>query len=257
MPKPQPPRPNGKRIQLMATCLCDAFYDDVAVATVRVLEHLGCDIEFPEGQTCCGQPPFNSGDWAASRKVVRHAVKTFAGDGPVVVPSGSCAAMMYHGALLEFEQEPDLPDVARLGRRTWELCDYIVNGLGITAWGGRFDAKVAFHRSCHLRGSGSTEAVYKLLRSIEGIELVDFEESEQCCGFGGTFSVAFPYISKAMGELKLNHLQAPKPDLIVSADMGCLMHLSGLAEKGGRPIKSMHIAQVLRQALENTGRLAS
>ena len=257
MAKPTPPRPNGKRIQLMATCLCDAFYDDVAVATVEVLEHLGCEIDFPAAQTCCGQPAFNSGDWAASRKVVRHAVETFSGEGPVVVPSGSCAAMMYHGALLEFEKEPDLPAVTQLGRRTWELCDYIVNGLGITSWGGHFDAKVAFHRSCHLRGSGSTDAVYKLLRSIEGLQLVDFDEFEQCCGFGGTFSVTFPHISKAMGELKLNHLQAAKPDLIVSADMSCLMHLNGLAEKGGRPIKSLHVAQVLRQALQNVGRLAS
>jgi len=246
-----------RRIQLMATCLCDAFYDDVAAATVEVLEHVGCKVDFPASQTCCGQPAFNGGDWVSSRKVVRHAVKTFTGEDPVVVPSGSCAAMMYHGALIEFEKEPDLPAVTQLGRRTWELCDYIVNGLGITSWGGHFDAKVAFHRSCHLRGSGSTDAVYKLLRSIEGLQLVDFDEFEQCCGFGGTFSVTFPHISKAMGELKLNHLQAAKPDLIVSADMSCLMHLNGLAEKGGRPIKSLHVAQVLRQALQNVGRLAS
>ncbi|MFT3781307.1 MAG: (Fe-S)-binding protein [Nibricoccus sp.] len=246
-----PSRPNGKRIQLMATCLCDAFYDDVAAATVEVLEHLGCEIDFPEGQTCCGQPAFNGGDWASSRKVVRHAVKTFAGEAPVVVPSGSCAAMMYHGAVLEFENEPDLADVKQLGNRTWELCDYIVNGLGIKTWGGRFDAKIAFHRSCHLRGSNSTEAVYTLLRSIKGVQLVDFDEFEQCCGFGGTFSVTFPNISKSMGELKLSHLRAAQPDVILSADMSCLMHLGGLAEKQGQPIKSMHVAQLLRDALKN------
>jgi L-lactate dehydrogenase complex protein LldE len=257
MAKLPPARPNGKRIQLMVTCLCDAFYDDVAAATVEVLEHLGCEIDFPSGQTCCGQPAFNGGDWDASRKVVRHAVKTFAGDAPVVVPSGSCAAMLYHGALLEFEKEPDLPAVKQLGHRTWELCDYIVNGLGVSTWGGRFEAKIAFHRSCHLRGSGTTEAVYKLLRSIAGVEIVEFEEDEQCCGFGGTFSVTFPYISKAMGELKLNHLLVAKPDLVVSADMSCLMHMGGLAEKGGRPIKSMHIAQILREALKVNGRSAS
>src|SRR6185437_9965365 len=93
----------GKRVQLMATCLCDAFHDDVAVATVQILEHLGCSVAFPEAQTCCGQPAFNGGDWAASRKVVRHTVRTFAGPDPVVVPSGSCAAMIFHGAGLEFE----------------------------------------------------------------------------------------------------------------------------------------------------------
>jgi len=256
MPKTTPQRPTGKRIQLMATCLCDAFYDDVAAATVEILEHLGCEIDFPEAQTCCGQPAFNGGDWAASRKVVRHAVKTFAGENPVVVPSGSCAAMMYHGAVLEFEKEPDLASVKQLGHRTWEVCDYIVNGLGISTWSGRFDAKIAFHRSCHLRGSGSTDAVYKLLRSIESVELVEFDEFEQCCGFGGTFSVTFPYISKSMGELKLNHLRAAKPDIIVSADMSCLMHLGGLANKQNQPIKSMHVVQILRDALKNSGGLA-
>src|SRR5215213_3701545 len=128
----------GKRVQLMATCLCDAFYDDVAAATVEVLEHLGVAVDFPEGQTCCGQPAFNGGDWAASRKVVRHTVRTFEGEAPVVVPSGSCAAMMFHGALLEFEKESDLPAVTALGQRTWELADFIVNALNVKTWPGRY-----------------------------------------------------------------------------------------------------------------------
>ena len=104
-----PNRPNSKSVQLMTTCLCDAFYADVAQATVEVLEFLGCDIELPDGQTCCGQPAFNGGDWANSRKVVRHTAKVFAGDKPIIVPSGSCAAMLFHGAPLEFEKEADLP----------------------------------------------------------------------------------------------------------------------------------------------------
>ncbi|EIP98231.1 Fe-S oxidoreductase [Opitutaceae bacterium TAV1] len=258
------PRPNGKRLQLMATCLCDAIYDDVAIATVEVLEHLGCDISFPEAQTCCGQPAFNGGDWPASRKVVRHTVKTFADDAggpdaaadvPVVVPSGSCAAMMFHGALLEFENEPDLPDVAALGRRTWELTDYIVNGLGVKTWPGKFEGKVAFHRSCHSRGTPTPAAVHTLLDTIEGLTVLPFGEAEQCCGFGGTFSVTFPHISKAMGELKLDHILSEKPDYIVSIDMSCLMSLSGLAAKGGRPVKIMHISQLLRDSLRNAGKL--
>ena len=138
-----------KRVQLMATCLCDAFYADAARATVEVLEYLGCRLEFPEGQTCCGQPAFNGGDWAASRKVVRHTVRTFAGELPVIIPSASCAAMVFHGALLAFEKEPDLPEVRQLANRTWELADFIVNALGVRTWPGRYDAKVAFHRSCH------------------------------------------------------------------------------------------------------------
>ncbi|PTX95686.1 (Fe-S)-binding protein [Opitutus sp. ER46] len=240
----------GKRVQLMATCLCDAFYDDVAAATVEVLEHLGVEIAFPEAQTCCGQPAFNGGDWAASRKVVRHAVRTFAGDDPVVVPSGSCAAMMFHGAIMEFEKEPDLPEVAALGRRTWEICDYIVNGLGVKTWPGRYDAKIALHRACHTRGTNSIPAALQLLGSIQGVQLVDFGEMEQCCGFGGTFSVAFPNISASMGELKLEHVRAAQPDVYVSPDMSCLMHLSGLAQRQGKPLKGLHVAQVLRDALK-------
>ena len=245
----------GKRVQLMVTCLCDAFYDDVAAATVQVLEHLGVEVVFPETQTCCGQPAFNGGDWAASRKVVRHAVKAFAGDDPVVVPSGSCAAMMFHGAVLEFEKEPDLADVTALGRRTWELADYIVNGLGVKTWPGNFDATVAFHRACHTRGTGSGDAAITLLNSLAGVRLVQFGEVEQCCGFGGTFSVAFPNISAAMGDLKLEHIRAAKPDVLVSVDMSCMMHLGGLAKEEGKPIKTMHVAQVLRDALKNAGKL--
>lgn len=241
----------GKRVQLMATCLCDAFHDDVAAATVEVLEHLGCEVSFPEGQTCCGQPAFNGGDWPASRKVVRHTVKTFASADPVVVPSGSCAAMIFHGAVLEFEGEPDLGEVAALGRRTWELGDFIVNGLGVRAWPGRFDSSIALHRSCHTRGTGSSDAVALLLGSIAGVRLLEFGEGEQCCGFGGTFSVGFPHISAAMGDLKLDHVRAVKPDVLVSGDMGCLMHLCGLAAREQAPIRAMHFAQVLRDAVRS------
>ncbi len=239
----------GRRVQLMATCLCDAFHDDVAAAAVEVLEHLGCEVAFPEGQTCCGQPAFNAGDWPASRRVVRHAVRTFASPDPIVVPSGSCAAMLFHGALLEFEKEADLGEVDALGRRTWELGDFIVNGLGVRSWPGRFDAVVALHRSCHTRGTGSSDAAALLLGSIAGVRLVELGEGEQCCGFGGTFSVAFPHISAAMGRLKLDHVRAARPDVLVSGDMGCLMHLGGMAARQGAPVRSMHFAQVLREAL--------
>ncbi|MDR0901557.1 MAG: (Fe-S)-binding protein [Opitutaceae bacterium] len=249
MSEPATNRPTGKNVQLMATCLCDAVFDDTAIATVEVLEHLGCRVAFPEAQTCCGQPAFNAGDWPAARKVMRHVVRAFPGDEPVIVPSASCAAMLFHGALLAFENEPDLPAVRRVGGRAWELADYIVNALGVTAWPGRFDAKIAFHRSCHARGTDTGAAALALLNSIAGLTVVPFGEPEQCCGFGGTFSVTFPHISKAMGNLKLDHILAAAPDFIVSIDQSCLMSLSGLAAKGGRPIKTKHIAQVLRDAL--------
>lgn len=241
---------------MMATCLCDSFFDDVGIATVQVLEHLKCDIVFPEGQTCCGQPAFNAGDWKASRKVVRHSARIFGGDDPVVVPSGSCAAMLFHGSLLEFEEEKDYPAIEQLARRTWELGDYIVNGLGIDKWPGRFPAKVALHRSCHTRGTRSGEAALQLLESIDGLEVVPFGEAEQCCGFGGTFAVTFPNISAAMGNLKLGHALRDNPEYLVSGDMGCLLHLGGMAEKAGKPVKTRHFIQILRDSLRNGGILS-
>jgi L-lactate dehydrogenase complex protein LldE len=253
MSAPPTQRPVAKRVQLLATCLCDAFFDDAARATVEVLEHLGCTVEFPEAQTCCGQPAFNAGDWPASRRVVRHTAKVFAGAAPVVVPSASCAAMLLHGAPLEFEKEADHGEINALGGRTWELADFLVNGLGVKTWPGKYPGKVAFHTSCHSRGSKSGEAAQMLLRSITGLELVTFGEGEQCCGFGGTFSVAFPNISTGMGELKLEFVRAAKPDVLVSGDSSCLMHLAGMAEKEGQPIRTLHFVQILRDALKNGG----
>lgn len=234
----------------MGTCLCDAFYDDVARATVEVLEYLGVSVMFPDNQTCCGQPAFNSGDWTASRKVARYTAGVFAGDLPVIVPSGSCAAMNFHGNLLQFEENPD-PTVTSLANRTWEVIDFIVNGLGIETWLGKFDetTRIAFHRSCHSRGTKSGPATLQLLESIENAEIIPFGQDEQCCGFGGTFSVTFPHISGRMGTLKLDHILESNPDILVSGDMSCLMHLSGLAISQGRPIKHLHAIQILRNTL--------
>lgn len=235
----------------MATCLCDAFYAEAAKATVEVLEHLGVEVIYPENQTCCGQPAFNSGDWKSSRKVARHAVEIFQGDLPIIVPSGSCAAMNQHGNLLQFENEEDLPAIEDMGRRTFELTDYIVNKLGVTTWPGQVNARIAFHHSCHTRGTGTRAAATTLLNAINGIELVEYGQKEQCCGFGGTFCVTFPNISGKMGQLKLDHLLDDKPDFLVSADLSCMMHLGGLAEKQGRPIPYRHIAQILLAAIQD------
>jgi len=251
MSHPPADRPVARRVQLMATCLCDAFYADAAVATVQILEYLGVEVLFPENQTCCGQPAFNSGDWASSRKVVRHLMDVFGDEEvPIIVPSGSCAAMNFHGSPLQFEKEPDRERVGKLARRTWELADFIVNGLGIREWPGRYNARIAFHHSCHTRGTATGAAATALLGSVAGVTLLPFGQRDQCCGFGGTFSVTFPNISAGMGTIKLDHALAEQPDELVSADMSCLMHLSGLAEKQGRAVVVRHFAQVLRDALD-------
>ena len=239
----------GRSVRLMATCLADAFFDDVARATVEVLEHLGCTVDVPPDQTCCGQPAFNAGDWQAARQVSRHALRVFAGEAPVVIPSGSCARMTSHGALLLFERENDRGAAGELGERSFELADFIVRELGVERFGGHFPCRVALHSSCHCRGTSYAESALVLLRSIEGLELVKVGEEEQCCGFGGTFSATFPGVSARMGDLKLEYLLAERPDVIVSADMGCLMHLEGRARKEGRTLKTLHLAQLLRNAL--------
>ncbi len=234
----------------MGTCLCDAFYDEAAKATVEVLEYLGVEVIYPENQTCCGQPAFNSGDWVASRKVALHTAGVFAGDLPVIVPSGSCAAMNFHGNLLQFEEKPN-EGINSLARRTWEVMDYISNGLGVKSWQGSFEkpTRIAFHRSCHSRGTCSGEATTELLSSIGNAEIMPFGQGEQCCGFGGTFSVTFPHISGRMGSLKLDHILDTKPDVLVSGDMSCLMHLTGLARVQGRPIRHCHAIQLLRETM--------
>lgn len=243
-------QPLKKRVLLMGTCLCDAFYDDVARATVEILEHLGCSVDYPEDQTCCGQPAFNSGDWPASRKVARHTAEVFSGELPVIVPSGSCAAMNKHGNSLQFEECPD-PAVTSLANRTREIIDFIYNDLGIKEWPGKFDkpTRIAFHRSCHSRGTETGKAVRALLGSIENAEVIPFGQQEQCCGFGGTFSVTFPHISGKMGTLKLDNILDAQPDMLCGVDMSCLMHLSGLATTQGRPVPHMHAIQILRDTL--------
>lgn len=250
-------RPVSRRVQLMATCLCDAFFPDLGRATVAVLESAGCQVDFPEDQTCCGQPPFNGGDFEASRKVVRHNLKVFGDDPavPIIIPSGSCSAMQTHGNGLQFEKQADRSEVAQMGARSWELFDFLVNGLGVSEWRGSFPHRVAIHHSCHTRGSDSGEAMRTLLASIDGLELTEFGEAEQCCGFGGTFSVTFPHISKQMGKVKLERILVGEgaPEIVASGDMSCLMHLGGLAQRQDRKVKTLHAAEILWAALRNDG----
>jgi len=243
-------RPVGKKVLMMGTCLCDSFFDAAARATVEVLEHLGVEVVFPADQTCCGQPAFNSGDWKSARKVAKHCAKVFSGQLPVIVPSGSCAAMNFHGNLLQFEEDTP-PAIASLARRTWEVFDFIVNGLGIAKWEGAMEkpTRVAFHASCHTKDTPTPEAVVRLLSSIGNLELVDFGQQDQCCGFGGVFSVVFPHISGRMGTVKLDHILEAKPDLLCAADMSCLMHLGGIAQRQGRNIPYLHAIEILRDTI--------
>lgn len=238
----------SRSAQLMITCLCDAFYDDVARASVECLERAGCQVACPAEQTCCGQAAYTSGDWDHFRRIVRHVMGVFAGDAPVVVASGSCAAALLHEAPIAFEDQPDLPAVRRLAARTWELADFLVNGLGVAGWTGRLTARIAIHDACHTRGTPTGPAMRQLLESIDGVEIADFADRDQCCGFGGVFSVSHPHVSTAMGRQKVDDVRAASPDWVVSADMSCLMHQQGIARHQGLDYPVRHVAQVLRDA---------
>jgi len=233
-------------VRLMLTCLNDAFYGEVGIATVRVLEHVGCRVEFDPAQTCCGQPPFNAGDWSAARPIAERTVSLFglnAEDGdPVVMPSASCAAMLRHGygAL----------GVGCKTGRVYELAEYVVDVAGRLEWDGSVSPRrVGFHRACHGRMMGLRDQQEILLRSIKGIEVVELGSPEQCCGFGGAFSVTHGKVSEGIGLEKLRQIEQAGVDQVVSGDMGCVMHLAGLAKKNSVDVSFVHFAQVLAEAI--------
>lgn len=250
-------RIKGNTVNFMATCLCDAIFADAAKDSVEILKKFGCKVLLPQNQTCCGQPAFNSGDFASARKVILHTIDAFAeNDYPVVVPSGSCAAMLFDSALVAFRgaNKEVYEQVEKFAARVWELNDFLVNAMGVEKIGGKLEAKIAVHNSCHTKDTGTPAAMRKLLESIEGIELLDFD-SDGCCGFGGTFSVVFPQISAEMGERKVRNITAAKPDIIAAADTSCLMHQRGIAERLGLEYPARHVCQIYAQALRNGGLL--
>lgn len=248
-------RKKGNTVNFMATCLCDAIFADAAKDSVEILKKFGCKVILPKNQTCCGQPAFNSGDFASARKVIWHTIEAFSGnDYPVVVPSGSCAAMLFDSALVAFRDadREDYEQVEKFAERVWELNDFLVNAMGVEKIGGKLEAKIAVHNSCHTKDTGTPAAMRKLLESIEGVELLDFD-SDGCCGFGGTFSVVFPQLSAEMGERKVRNITAVRPDIIAAADTSCLMHQRGIAERLGLEYPARHVCQIYAQALRNGG----
>jgi L-lactate dehydrogenase complex protein LldE len=232
----------------MVTCLGDALFPDVGVATVRLLRRLGVEVDFPKAQTCCGQPFFNSGYHAEARELARHTVRAFENGQTVVAPSGSCAAMVK----LEFPElfRDDLVWHGRaedLAHRTHELSDFLVNVLGRDDVGARFEGKVTYHMACHLRGLGLVTEPERLLRKVKGLELIPLERGDECCGFGGSFSVRYPGISGAMVQDKAAFVEKTGADAVVATDAGCLMNLAGCLRRRGSRVRALHLAEVLEK----------
>jgi L-lactate dehydrogenase complex protein LldE len=203
------------------------------MAMAEVLERAGCEVEFRPDQTCCGQPAFNSGFAKEALEVGEHFLRVFEGAEYIVVPSGSCAAMLAH-----HYAEPD--------PRIWEFSQFLVNYLEKDDFGSRLDATVTYHDSCHaLREMKIKDAPRRLLRSVRGLKLVEMDPAEECCGFGGTFSVKFPEISGAMARTKIDAIARTGADTVVSIDASCLMQIQGAMSRAGSQIRTMHLAEVL------------
>lgn len=219
---------------------------DAAVATVRLLRRLGHTVHFPARQTCCGQPFYNSGFVTGAQDLARHTIEAFSDGRTVVVPSGSCAAMVKIEFLHLFHDDPAWrPRAEELAARTFELSDFLVNQLRVVDVGARFEGKVAYHYACHLRGLGLKNEGETLIRHVQGAEYIAPEKQETCCGFGGSFAVRYPQISGAMVNEKTSCVTATGADVLVSTDAGCLMNIGGALHRQQQPIRVMHLAELL------------
>jgi L-lactate dehydrogenase complex protein LldE len=230
----------------MITCLGDAFFPDVGVATVTLLRRLGVTVDFPESQTCCGQPHFNSGYHDEARDLARHTIATFAKSPLVVTPSGSCAAMVKLEYPELFHHDPVWHARAvELAKRTHELSDFLVNVLKVEDVGARFEGSVTYHMACHLRGLGLTTEPIRLIQKVRGLSYVPLERHDECCGFGGSFAVRYPAISGAMVNDKCAFIEKTAVDAVVATDAGCLMNIGGLLNRKGSKVRIMHLAELL------------
>ncbi len=232
------------RVSLFVTCLGDRFFAEAAADAVRLLRSLDVDVDFPKDQTCCGQPAWNSGHVPQAREMAAHTAAVFADAEYVVLPSGSCTAMLRctYPRLLESPRES-----LRVAERSYELAEFIVDVLKVTELGrGLEGRRLAYHHGCHaLRELGVEEQPLRLLESA-GAEIVPWEMDQECCGFGGLFSVKAPEVSVAMADRKLDTL--PDVETVVSADGGCLLQLDGRARRRRMPIRFRSLASLLWEA---------
>jgi len=235
------------KVSLFITCLVDQFCPEVGVNVVNVLRRLGVEVDFPMEQTCCGQPAFNSGFRNEARGLAERFIDIFEDSEYVVAPSGSCTGMVRVFFPDLFKGEPEMLERARsLVSRTYEFTEFLVNVLGVDNVNAHFDGKVALHQSCHLlRELDVRTEPQRVLKAVQGMELVPLEQSEVCCGFGGLFAIKYPHISGAILQDKIDCIKKCGADVVVASDAGCLMHIAGGLSRQGVKVKTMHIAEVL------------
>ena len=254
-------QPPPVRASLFITCIIDQLYPEVGVSVVRALRRRGVAVDFPADQTCCGQPLYNSGFTDQARRLAARTLRALAGDNYVIVPSGSCGAMMrvfYHDL---FANDPEmLSQAANLSRRLYEFTEFLAEAPGVSTMD-TLDSgppppprSVAYHPSCHLlREMQVSDAPLSLLSAAPGITPVALPDAAQCCGFGGTFAIKYPHISAAMLDDKIAAILASRADTLTACDMGCLMHIGGAVRRRRLPVRVQHIAQLLDPEAANYG----
>ncbi|NQW20896.1 MAG: (Fe-S)-binding protein [Chloroflexi bacterium] len=247
-----PPLPN--RVTLFASCMVDQLAPSVGESAVDVLEHLGVSVEFLDNQTCCGQPAFNSGFRSEALPVGTRFIELFEQvDGPIVVPSGSCAAMVRNYYRDLFRDDPKLLErSSRVAERVFELIEFISRFFGTEAIVGQLNTSATYHKCCHLlREIGIDGEPSAMLSNIEGLEMIPLERADVCCGFGGAFSVKMPDISSAILDEKLDFIEATGSSTVIAADMGCIYQMQGGLRRRGSDVQVLHIAQILAESLRN------
>ena len=235
-------------VQLFVTCIIDTLYPATGEAVVRVLQHAGVNVDFPKGQTCCGQPAFNAGMRPQARKMAENTIQVLEkSPGNIVIPSGSCTGMIRHGYLELFADDPDWFARAKsIADRTYEFTEFLVDVLSVENLDADFPEKITYHPSCHLlRELGVDAQPHRLLSNVGGAELIPLAKGDECCGFGGLFSIEHPEISMEMLDRKIENFTASGASVLVSCDSGCLAHISGGLQRCKSSLRAMHIAEIL------------
>src|SRR5215813_2065066 len=237
----------AKRVSLFVTCIVDQLFPKSGMAMVEVLERIGWQVDFPEAQTCCGQPAFNSGYREEARTVARHFLDVFQNADYIVVPSGSCTSMISHHFAEIFHKDGEmLARVHTIEPRVFEFSQFLLEVAKVEDVGARFEDVVTYHDGCHgLRELGIRNGPRRLLANVRGLELREMTPAEECCGFGGTFSVKFAELSGAMARTKIEAIVNTGANTVVSLDPSCLMQIQGALSRAGSPIRTMHLAEVL------------
>lgn len=247
MPSSSSPVPGAKpRVALFVTCLVDLFRPSVGFAAAKLIEDAGCDVLVPR-QTCCGQPAYNSGTRDLAKALAWQVIKDFSSYDYVVAPSGSCAAMLARHYPALFADDPNLaPRANAFAGKVYELASFLTDVLKVERVRATYERRVTFHDSCSgLRELGISAQPRKLLKSVQGLELVEMEECDICCGFGGTFAIKFGEISAAIAERKVENIEGSGAPVVLAGDLGCLMNIAGKLTRDGSPIEVRHFAEVL------------